>query len=74
MADASFAACAQGRGLLEGGRPRSPVPSEIRGRGGGGGGDAVPDLVGERVPDVLVGILGREESAGRSQNGWGCSD
>lgn len=41
---------------------------------GGGGGDAVPDLVGERVPDVLVGILGREESAGRSQNGWGCSD
>lgn len=36
MADASFAACAQGRGLLEGGRPRSPVPSEIRGRGGEG--------------------------------------
>lgn len=34
----------------------------------------VPDLVGERVPDVLVGILDREESAGRSQDGWGCSD
>ena len=63
--------CARSRSSR--GRP-ARIAGAIRDSGEGRGGDVVPDLVGERVPDVLVGILDREESAGRSQDGWGCSD